>query len=698
MDAVQKTKLLESFARHISRWFKALPARVGEFRQRIAAGLHMSEDEFNAWIKPKIHNATPKSTADSDLSSAVSPPETSIDSISNGLSDSASALKSNWQQPSAPFDPPLGRAAERPVISNSALTFRLVIGDKDLDEAQRLELEALIAEKNAARNGKLDKERAKVLKKLLSDTGCSTEFAVRRKPIDDLRADVQESMNGWPYRLKLGSLLRMKRNGGFELINKSERFNAMLQEYGDVRFKEKTDSQGSNYVSRTELFHSFMRSEEVREFLAVERAPFEPPIEGHLIDWKAPQDYEPTGEYFVKFCQLFDNIPEFPHRALFAAAALTVLWGGAPAKPYGVRPVMALEASEVGSGKSTAVELISGWTTEYVTLDLDKRTEERLRTRLLSGDNELTSRILLLDNVKIYLDSGFLEGFVTQSWISGEVKYGGEGRRPNTFTMFVSGNNLRVSTDFARRFFFIHFTKQEKPNEWEADAWSFVHTNRAKILADALLILRQPLPAVDWNRNIKETNKSWCRHVLGRVCKFEPLKEWLGGVDAEDVIYLNQVKRGTADMEVEEANAIREGVLESLCSWRHWYYKGPDDFKLPERSGQPFDPVIRAQAPKKGFMIELWDGSTENASGTENVAVITENNMLAWMTAILSNQKKTLTASLVARIIEKHRGAKRIDWMEPVHRECGSCYMIYREAIEAWLKERWERSQTPKSI
>ncbi len=711
MDAVNRNKYLEMFAAFIRQWIQAYPARVGEFRARIASGLAMNNEEFDRWINVNrcLTNSNQTSADASKTSMQLSVNSTnemcgganSPDVTKPGSTGSVSASTSI--QPSDAINPPLGRAAVRPIISNSVLTYHLEIGESDgapgaeMDEEIRVEIQLLIDAKNAARNGVLEKDDGAKLRRLLKVNGCKLGSTIRRKAIDELRADVQAAMNGWPYRLTVGALVRKKsseRGGGFELISKSERFNALLQEYGDVKFKEKSDSAGSNFITRNEVFNSFMRCEEVPEFLAVEKVPFEPPIEKHLIDWKPPAGYEPDGSHFVKFCEFFDNIPEYPHKALFAAAALTVLWGGTPARQYGLRPVMAFEAGQVGSGKSTAVELISQWTTDYVTLDLDKRSEERLRTRLLSGNEELTSRILWLDNVKTYLDSGFLEGFVTQQWISGEVKFAGEGRRPNTFTMFVAGNNLRISTDFARRFFFIHFEKQEKLGNWERDVGVFVKENKHKILADALFILRQPVGPVDWSRNPGETNRSWCESVLARVCAFPGLRGLTGGIRVEDVIYINQEKRGTADLEVEEAGAIREGIMERLCAWRNWYWRGATDTRLPMRpNGDPFDPVIRAQTPPISAASEVWDGTAEGFAFSSNRSEVTENNMLAWMSQILSNQKRVLSAALVARIVDKHINAKRIDWLEPVHRECGSCYLIRRNAIEAWLRERHERAQ-----
>lgn len=386
------------------------------------------------------------------------------------------------------------------------------------------------------------------------------------RPLEEIRASVMDVAKGWPCRLLAPGartpmlFIKVAQSQRLRWIAGSEAFQSWMHEIGRLKFMPKSDTKNANYVTPTNVFHYLGGANQVTEFVAVEARPHEPLIPGHYYDWEPPADYEPTGEYLAELISFFANAKDANARAIIAAAILTVAWGG----PYGKRPCFVVTAPDRGCGKTTLVWAIGRVFAGMMDIELGKRAEEDLITRLLTPE-ALSKRVAVLDNVKGVVNSPTLEKLITCETINGRRLYSGDGSRPNVLTYFITANGVRLSRDMGQRAFFIELTRPKPSPEWERRVSAFVATNADYVVADCLAILRDKKSFKGGATSYSDRWALWCDEVLEVACTHPALAKVVGKVDVNEVIDANRKLREDTDEDMEEAEIFSGRVLDLVA-------------------------------------------------------------------------------------------------------------------------------------
>ena len=207
----------------------------------------------------------------------------------------------------------------------------------------------------------------------------------------------------------------------------------------------------------------------------------------------------------------------------------------------GPTPLCAVDKPSPGSGASLLIEVLSHATTgrEAGAMGFTERDGEQrkqIRSKLRNGDP-----ILFFDNVGTTLDSASIARALTASlWEDRILGVSRTLRVPIRNSWCATGNNLTISTEIARRCFWVRLdARVEKP--WERDLKQFSHpdlrgwakTNRSKILGAFLTIGRywfaegQPVPQDAVSLGSFE---SWSR-VMSGVLHAAGIEGFLGNRD-----------------------------------------------------------------------------------------------------------------------------------------------------------------------
>lgn len=686
-------------------WVQFQPANAGEIRARLCAGLNLTEEECRAWI------GAIKALPSDDGKKAEGSKQKGT---SEQPAKSSAGGGGGAQQPEPVGPAPTGKE-KRPEITNCRTEFRYVSAkgvkpddtSKDVIFKEKKELRDLddrrLRDKFAWREWYAAKELHESnspfafdvpkptpemmeadttrLEALVSKYQCHEEPFEVHISIAEVRASVQKAMKGWPMRVKLGFLFIDNSSGQVRLIDTPAKFSTVLKEYATVRFAVGRDDRGANYVTMEELFCSFCGSEYVRCWEAVERFPYEPPLTGHYITWRAPEFYRPDGSYFLQFLKMFDNINDPVSRAIYAAAVCTLFWGG----DYGKRPCFVHNAKRPRSGKSTAAFSAAELAGNALVVNLDRRSQERLKERWLS-DEGLEKRVGVVDNVKGTLNSELMEELVTIPYISGKVLGVGEGSRPNVITYFITANNVKLSPDFARRCFYAEFNSPDTNVSWEIELSKFVKAHAAKVVEDILWILRKPVAAFDPEHRIKEEGFGlWCSQVLARVVEFLPAEMVAGAagerLSAIDVILANQERRRAADQDLKDAEAFAQGVLERVCLW-HGYFITPLARSLPKK------PIFLRTDPPPDSARPKFDSDADfNAAK--------KNNMATYYREIFT--RDAVSAKWLVDWVEEHIHARRLPWLERKRTEVASGFLIRPEGVIHYLEKVAAENEAEKT-
>ena len=557
-------RIREAFARAVRGWLDA-GAAADELMHAIAEGLKMPEADVRTWLgagRGAEPGNTPTSLKVARAASAWPPP--------------------GQPEPRGPPAP----AEKRPLVTNWMWQRRweatkqkaTAAGNSEEGRRRLAELRDLGRKFHAGDNSGQagsgtgmnagERERLRALVDEFDAAEVSVQIA---KPLDEIVRDLQAAFGGWPQRQGLAEIkspFLFVDLGGFvrELSDDSQLFS-WLQGWGVVKWADKRDCDGRNFVSRAELFSALTASPAVRSWLAVERWPHEPPLPQHYYAWRPMEGYEATGETLAALLSMFDNIPLPACRAVFAASLVSLYWGG----EYGKRPAIVCEAEQRGSGKTTVAEVAGELTGGALSIDLDRRAEERLKERLLSPEG-LLARVALADNVKGSIDSSLLEQLVTAKRISGKRLAVGEASRPNTLSVFITSNNARLSPDMVRRSFYIKCEPPAKTVDervkWERALREFMRANAAKMAMDAIAILREPLPTMHWGELRTETMGLWASEVLARALNNASVWETIGEITPLEVLQWQAEIRRQTDEERQEAEMFWLGVLERIVVWK----------------------------------------------------------------------------------------------------------------------------------
>lgn len=406
------------------------------------------------------------------------------------------------------------------------------------------------------------------------DTG---EPTVEKKtdyiPIRDVVRRVMAVGNGWPVRLRSKHArnpslfldqVSMLPEGQIRFFDKAEQFAALLHELGRPSFRDKRDWRGSNFVSIGQLLCAIGDGAGMREYVQPEIRPHWPPYREHYYAYRPAQGYRPTGRALAGFLQFFDNFVSPVDRAIAAAAVLTPGWGG----PYGRRPLMVMKGRHTGSGKTTFAQYCGRIWGGVFGSELDQRSEEQLRERLLSYES-LFYRIALLDDVAGYLRTEKVQRLLTCEWIDGKRMYVGNASRPNTLTWFLTTNSFRISTDMAHRTYVMEVNPPSNAvTRWDERLRAYIDEHLHEIVADAIAILRWAPPVVDVGTGDRWAE--WVDSVLVRACVHPVLSKWIGGVSVKEVLQQNQQQRDTYDADKGEGTLFDQTICEWVSEKRSW--------------------------------------------------------------------------------------------------------------------------------
>jgi len=269
-----------------------------------------------------------------------------------------------------------------------------------------------------------------------------------------------------------------------------------------------------------------------RRYSAVETLPHYPPRpDTHYTGRPVRGD----GSHLRRFLALLNPASE-ADRALLCAMLLTPAWGG----PAGARPAFVL-TSEYGRGAgktATALAICRVWGGAIHVAQREpwQRTIERLLT-----DSALTTRCVLMDNVKGRNDTRDMEAAITADRLNGRKMYIGDASRPNTMTWIITANTPALSTDLAQRSVVIQIGPPAHGRDFDGALRELLDGDGAAMLRDdALAMLRAEqvcTPAPD-------RLAPWQRAVLGRM------------PHGAELATLIQQRRGDCDDEAEEAAEV----------------------------------------------------------------------------------------------------------------------------------------------
>jgi hypothetical protein len=351
--------------------------------------------------------------------------------------------------------------------------------------------------------------------------------------------------DGWPRRV--GPLLFAPRDYQAQFLETPSQLFAWIGTYLDEPIEWM--DQGVEMVSR-KVFHDYLCLT-VPEYAAVETVPHEPPRDKHFYLHPPPAGGD--GSAFKRLLDFFCPASAVD-RALLAASFLTPFWGGQP----GARPAFLIEAEEGaedggrGVGKSS-VALMAGYLAGGH-LDISASLDfEKVKSRLLSP-TALALRLALLDNVKILKFSwAEFEGLITDDVISGWRLYHAEAQRPNTITWFITLNRASLSKDLAHRCVIIRVKKAPYDDSWGSRVRQFIDAHRQEIVGDILALLRAETPKLGKHSRWGPWEAGVLAHVENpEACQAEIAR-----------------RRGEVDGDQEEADLVREALVEELRSRRH---------------------------------------------------------------------------------------------------------------------------------
>lgn len=258
------------------------------------------------------------------------------------------------------------------------------------------------------------------------------------------------------------------------------------------------------YHSRGEVFEELRRR--AFNYESIEHFPHEPVMPGHYYTCG---EYEPgDGSTLVELVGRFNPLTDHDSDLLIAML-LTLAWGG----PGGARPAFVVTSPDGrGAGKSKLTALLSSVFGGEIDISANEQIDQ-IKLRLLSPE-AAHKRVAKLDNVKSFrFSSAELEALITTPVVNGRRLYHGDCSRPNTLTWFLTLNGVSLGTDMSQRSVIVKIAKPAHTGDWEESTASFIASNRRKIIADCIGLLRGP--KYDLQRYTRWG--LWEREVLSRL-------------------------------------------------------------------------------------------------------------------------------------------------------------------------------------
>lgn len=323
--------------------------------------------------------------------------------------------------------------------------------------------------------------------------------SILTKPIDQIDAEVREIANGWPARI--GDMLFVPHDFDPEIaipgldsvwmLRNADALFAWFHTIADVSWvgdrntaTKNTRGASTSAQGKREMYERLVKTARPR-YRAISVLPHEPPMRGvYYTPCVLP---EATGEALDGLLAMFNPETE-ADRQLLLAALLTPGWGGEP----GRRPPFVLSSEHGrGAGKTATATAIAEYVWGGALSVHEGESWEKVLGRLLGNDG-LSVRCVLWDNIKGRLSGSGIEGLITSSTIDGWRPHYGQFSRPNDMTYFFTANVVRLSTDLASRSVEIKIGKQRHGQAFVSECAKYVGANRPAILADIYARLREP--------------------------------------------------------------------------------------------------------------------------------------------------------------------------------------------------------------
>ncbi len=426
-----------------------------------------------------------------------------------------------------------------------------------------------------------------------------------------------------------------------QIFSQPEELFGWMQGVAVLRWDGGSDRKARALVTKNEFYAAL--KQHVQRYEGIEMCPHEPMLPDTYYAYEPDPNYEPNGRYFKKLIGFFDNVETTTDRELIKALFMTPMAG----LQWDKRPAFAITAGERNCGKSTLAEAVGELYGGHIELRLGRDPEKDIFQRLLAPNN-LYKRVARIDNVKGLCSSAEMEAILTSKVINGHRIHKGDASRPNNLTFIFTGNALTLSTDLTRRTFTINMTKPTESEDWEGEMKRFIAENRKRIFADIIADLRRPVEKL----NVKSGTggwAGWCSLVLARLN--EP----------EAILRTTRERRVIADEEIDEADAIMDGIDEAI---EEWNVSGGEGYHL-----------------KYGIKASL--------QGTSRDCVfISSRDMAAIINRVL--QARKLTPTSAGRKMQVHIKAGRMPRIEAAH---GEKHRGYRVMLSEPLPEIKRSSQ-----
>lgn len=591
----QKDAILKKFARVLVEWDSFFTGTAGDRKAAVCAALNMDAAQYKTWLE-KDGGVRPQ------------------------------PVEGGWQPddyfPRQPMPPGKAPAGEEK---------RKVITNHEYKKDPQAEAEA----------GSDDEPKKKVI----------------NLNIDNVRAQIQASLNGFPFRWgaagqKHPVLFVPDMKGSIRPFHGSKALETVCMEYATVKFREKVDAKGTTPVKWDNLFQHFAGSVEIQEYESIAYRPHEPLIDGIFYAYRPDPDYpSPDGRYLLEALDLFPNIKEPWMKYIFLAMIATPYWGG----PKAARPIGCYTADAPGRGKGRASELVGLPAGGMIEIEAGKRGEEQFKERLLSGDS-FHKWVIRLDNLKRGLTSPLIESVVTLPDVSGKGMYKGESSRPNYFTMLVTANNPRVSSDIARRSVFIHLDKPVETVAWNRRYEELIVQSR-RIVADCIWLLRQERPQFEID-GTGETFGTWFAEVVGAVISNPLFRSAIGELDFKQLIAANMARRKELDQDHDQAQRFEDHLVRFVAGRRGFCKLGRE----PDGSS--------------------WKETREIRPPAQAVKIPAEEITDAWNDCFGGDTK----SAWVGRFVNGHFNAGRFRWLRPAARaSSNNQYELPADAFTGFL-------------
>lgn len=360
-----------------------------------------------------------------------------------------------------------------------------------------------------------------------------------RRALPDIIRDLLDDTGGWPKCVSESFFVIDQHRREIRYLKNQDAVFGWLESVMPVQWKKGSDCHGIPFCGPGPFYEEL--AARCERFQSVEILPHEPRHPEFYYYWDSPVDYNPVGaKHLRNLLEFFTNTETNADRALLMAMLLTPAWGS----EFNHTPAFAIEATDVGCGKTTIADVVSIIYGGKFDLKCGQKAQDDLVARLLTPSAR-QKRIILYDNAKGELGGQFIESLITDTQIGGKEMYKGESSRPNTLVLIVTGNGLRLNSDMARRFFVIRLIKPKRDPSWDSRVKSYARQYRQEILADIVWVLQQ----APGKTTAEDSWMEFVHEILPRCTDY---------ATPEEVMRVTMVRRVSRNEDLDQADMILE--------------------------------------------------------------------------------------------------------------------------------------------